>query len=78
VIYAEYPKELHELAGRQVLAQLIKLEREGRVARTVRGDGASYELVDPHPCERCGRPALPRSRLCQQCSMAVLQEGPAG
>src|SRR5438105_1969359 len=32
VIYAEYPPELHELAGRQVLAHLVKLEREGRVA----------------------------------------------
>jgi glyoxylase-like metal-dependent hydrolase (beta-lactamase superfamily II) len=76
LIYAEYPVELHELAGRQVLAQLIKLEREGRVARSGSGDDARYEIVEPRDCERCGRPAMPRSRYCGQCSLAVLQEGP--
>src|SRR5205823_4087797 len=47
LIYAEYPVELHELAGRQVLAQLLKLEREGRVARRGAGDAARYELIEP-------------------------------
>ena len=64
VIYAEYPPELHELAGRQVLAQLMKLEREGRVAHVGPPDKAAYELVEARDCERCGRPALPRSRYC--------------
>ena len=77
IIYAEYPTELHELAARQVLAQLIKLEREGRVARYGHGDTARYELSEPRECERCGRPAMPRSRYCSRCSVAVLQEGPA-
>ena len=77
VIYAEYPPELHELASRQVLAQLIKLEREGRVARIGPADNGRYEVVEPHPCQRCGKPALPRSRYCGQCSLTVLQEGPA-
>jgi glyoxylase-like metal-dependent hydrolase (beta-lactamase superfamily II) len=77
VIYAEYPPELHELAGRQVMAQLVKLEREGRVARRGRDDKAKYELIEPKACERCGRPAMPRSRFCGRCSMAVLQEGPS-
>ncbi len=75
-IYAEYPPELHELAGRQVLAQLMKLEREGRVAHTGPPERAAYELVVARDCERCGRPALPRSRFCGRCSLVVLQEGP--
>jgi glyoxylase-like metal-dependent hydrolase (beta-lactamase superfamily II) len=76
LIYAEYPRELHELAGRQILAQLVKLEREGRVSHTGPAERAKYELVVARDCERCGRPALPRSRLCGRCSMAVLQERP--
>jgi len=75
VIYAEYPPELHELAGRQVLAQLAKLEHEGRVTHRGQPETASYELVELHDCERCGRPALPRSRYCGRCSLVVLQEG---
>jgi glyoxylase-like metal-dependent hydrolase (beta-lactamase superfamily II) len=77
-IYAEYPVELHELAARQVLAQLVKLEREGRVARRGTGDDATYETMEPRPCERCGRPAMPRSRYCSRCSLTVLQEEPGG
>ena len=76
VIYAEYPPELHELAGRQVLAQLVKLEREGRVAHRGPQESAAYELVEARACERCGRPALPRSKYCGRCSLVVLQEGP--
>jgi glyoxylase-like metal-dependent hydrolase (beta-lactamase superfamily II) len=76
VIYAEYPPELHGLAERQVLAQLFKLEREGRVARTGPAEKATYEVVVPRECQRCGRPAMPRSRYCARCSAVVLQEGP--
>jgi glyoxylase-like metal-dependent hydrolase (beta-lactamase superfamily II) len=77
VIYAEYPKELHELAARQVLAQLQKLEREGRVAHRGPPERASYEIVVSQACQRCGRPALARSRFCGRCSLTVLQERPA-
>jgi glyoxylase-like metal-dependent hydrolase (beta-lactamase superfamily II) len=73
-IYAEYPEELHQVAARSVLAHLIKLEREGRVVRSGAGDEARFALVDVHPCERCGRPAMPRSRLCRTCSFGLLQE----
>ena len=76
VIYAEYPPELHELAGRQVLAQLLKLEREGRVTHVGPPETAKYQLVELRDCERCGRPALPRSRYCGRCSLVVLQEEP--
>jgi glyoxylase-like metal-dependent hydrolase (beta-lactamase superfamily II) len=64
-------------AARSVLAHLLKLEREERVARTVRGGQPRFALVDPKPCERCGRPARPGSRFCRRCALAVLQEGPA-
>jgi len=77
VIYAEYPPELQELAARQVLAQLAKLDKEGRILRVGTGDKATYDVVEPRACERCGRPATPRSRFCRRCSLTVLQEGPA-
>jgi glyoxylase-like metal-dependent hydrolase (beta-lactamase superfamily II) len=76
VIYAEYPVALHELAARQVLAQLTKLEREGRVARKGNAETGTYEVVEPKACERCGKPAMPRSRYCARCSAVVMQEGP--
>jgi glyoxylase-like metal-dependent hydrolase (beta-lactamase superfamily II) len=76
VIYAEYPPELHELAGRQVLAQLLKLEREGRVAHVGPPETAKYQLLEVRNCERCGRTAMPRSRYCGRCSLIVLQEEP--
>lgn len=75
-IYRDYPSELHPVAARSVLAHLIKLEREGRVVHTGSGDGARFVLAEVNPCERCGRPAMPRSRLCSRCSLDVLQEVP--
>ena len=53
---------------------MAKLEREHRVAHTGAGDQAAYALAVSRPCERCGRPALPRSRFCRRCSLDVLQE----
>ena len=76
VIYAEYPVELHELAARQVLSQLAKLEREGRVARKGPAETGTYEVVEPRSCQRCGKPAMPRSTYCARCSAVVMQEGP--
>ena len=42
-IYAAYPRELRELAARSVLAHLLKLSAEGRVAQRGRGDAATWE-----------------------------------
>jgi glyoxylase-like metal-dependent hydrolase (beta-lactamase superfamily II) len=64
------------VASRSVLAHLLKLEREGRAARTGPAGEGRFVLVEQKPCERCGRPAGAGSRLCRQCGMAVLQEGP--
>jgi len=76
-IYADYPEDVRPLAARSVLAHLIKLEREGRVARTGAGDRVRFFRAQTHPCARCGRPARGRSPLCDRCSVDVLQEGPA-
>jgi glyoxylase-like metal-dependent hydrolase (beta-lactamase superfamily II) len=74
-IYAEYPPDVRPLAARSLLAQLLKLEGEGRVLRTGRGDDATWSSVQPRTCERCGRrPAMGRTKLCGPCSLAVLQD----
>ena len=76
-VYAdEIPQSLFEAAARSVLAHLLKLEREDRVARTARGGQPRFELVQTKPCERCGRPARRGSRYCRRCALAVLQEEP--
>jgi hypothetical protein len=69
-IYEDYPPELHPLAGRSVLAHLLKLEGEGRVEK-VKKDGES--LHAPTGIARCGA-GEGRGRLCGPCSLAVLQE----
>ena len=76
-IYAAYPPEVHELAARSVLAHLLKLSAEGRVAQTGRGDDARWEAVAPRSCERCGKPVKGRARYCGTCSLILLQEGTA-
>jgi glyoxylase-like metal-dependent hydrolase (beta-lactamase superfamily II) len=74
-IYAEYPPDVRPLAARSVLSHLLKLEGEGRVLRTGRGDDATWSSVQPKTCERCGRrPAMGRTKLCGPCSLAVLQD----
>jgi glyoxylase-like metal-dependent hydrolase (beta-lactamase superfamily II) len=73
-IYAAYPSEVHPLAARSVLAHLLKLEGEGRVARTGKGDAALWTVIGPRACERCGRPVKGRARLCVPCSLALLQD----
>jgi glyoxylase-like metal-dependent hydrolase (beta-lactamase superfamily II) len=72
----EVSSSMFPAASRSVLAHLLKLEREDRVARTVRGGVPRFALVEPKACERCGRPARPGSRFCRRCALAVLQEGP--
>lgn len=63
---------MHPAGARSVLAHLLKLEREGRVARR----GSGFVLAEPRDCERCGRPAAPRSRFCDRCGLELLQEAP--
>jgi glyoxylase-like metal-dependent hydrolase (beta-lactamase superfamily II) len=75
-IYAEYPAEVHVLAGRSVLAHLLKLENEGRVVHEGRGGDAAWLIVaKPKSCARCGRPVRGRARYCASCSVILLQEG---
>jgi ribonuclease/clavin/mitogillin len=45
IIYAAYPATLHAAAGQSVGAHLLKLEREGRVRRDGRADGAPTEVA---------------------------------
>jgi glyoxylase-like metal-dependent hydrolase (beta-lactamase superfamily II) len=73
----EVPEEMFPVAARSVLAHLLKLEREGRVARTGRPRDERFRAVDPRACDRCGRPAVPGSRYCRRCALEMLQEGPA-
>ncbi len=74
-IYAGYPAELVELAGRSVLAHLLKLETEGRAAKRTTSGVQRWRVVEPKICERCGRrPVKGRAKLCGPCSVAVLQE----
>ena len=78
VIYEDYPADLHTLAARSVLAQLIKLEGEGRASRSGKGDYATWELTPPRECVRCGRPVKGRARYCDTCTFVILQEGSRG
>ena len=73
-IYGDYPFELHPLAARSVLAHLLKLEAEGRVARSRTDGNVRFSRSEPRACARCGRPVKGRARLCGPCSLAVLQE----
>ncbi|HEU4528615.1 MAG TPA: MBL fold metallo-hydrolase [Actinomycetota bacterium] len=73
-IYGDYPVELHPLAARSVLAHLLKLEAEGRVAPSRTDGGVRFSRSEPRACARCGRPVKGRARLCGPCSLAVLQE----
>jgi glyoxylase-like metal-dependent hydrolase (beta-lactamase superfamily II) len=75
IVYESYPAEMHELAARSVLAQLLKLGGEGRAVRSGTGDGATWQGIVPRECERCGRSVRGRARYCSTCSLVILQEG---
>jgi glyoxylase-like metal-dependent hydrolase (beta-lactamase superfamily II) len=75
-VYQEYSPELFPVAERQVLAHLLKLEREGIAERMGSGEAPAFTLVRGRPCDRCGRPAMAHSRLCRRCSLDALQEEP--
>jgi len=47
-IYRSYPKELHPVAARSVLAHLLKLERDGMVSRSTRSGTDAFELATEH------------------------------
>jgi len=72
----DVPEAMFRHAERSVLAHLLKLEREGRVARTGRLSDNRFVAVQQKPCARCGRPAAVGSSLCRRCSLDALQEGP--
>jgi len=74
-VYAEYPADVRPLAARSVLAHLIKLENEGRAARSGKGEGARWSATEARDCARCGRPVKGRGRYCASCSLVLLQEG---
>jgi len=76
-IYVDYPPEVRPLAARSVLAHLLKLQTEGRVARSGTGEDATWGTVAPRACARCGRPVRGRARYCSTCSLVILQEGAA-
>lgn len=73
-IYADHPPEVHALAARSTLANLLKLEVEGQVDKRVKDGITRWSRIEPRSCERCGRPVRGRGRLCGSCSVAVLQE----
>ena len=72
-IYASYPEEVHELAGRTVTAHLLKLEHDGAVRKNGRGASQTWVRQEPAACARCGRPVRGRGRYCGSCSLALLQ-----
>ena len=72
-IYTDHPEDVRELAARSVTAHLAKLETDGRVAATGRGDRRTWAVSEPRTCARCGRPVTGRARYCGSCSLALLQ-----
>jgi glyoxylase-like metal-dependent hydrolase (beta-lactamase superfamily II) len=74
IVYEGYPPDVLDLAGRSVLAHLLKLDAEGRVDKTTKGGVARYSRSEPRSCARCGRPVRGKARLCGPCSLATLQE----
>lgn len=72
-IYAEYPKDVLELAARSVLAHLLKLDAEGRIEKSSKGGEVRYTRIEPRMCARCGRPVRGKARFCGACSLAMLQ-----
>ena len=80
IVPVVYGKEIDEAmfpaAARSVLAHLIKLEREGRVARTGMAKDERFVLVGDRTCARCQRPAMAGSKFCSVHMLTALQEGP--
>jgi glyoxylase-like metal-dependent hydrolase (beta-lactamase superfamily II) len=76
-IYAAYPPDVRPLAARLVTAHLMKLEAEGRAAKNGRGADATWTLLEPRSCARCGRPVKGRGNYCGSCLLTMLQEGHA-
>jgi glyoxylase-like metal-dependent hydrolase (beta-lactamase superfamily II) len=73
LIYAEYPRDVLELAARSVLAHLLKLDAEGRIEKSSKDGDVRYTKIEPRVCARCGRPVRGKARFCGACSLAMLQ-----
>ncbi|HWL91241.1 MAG TPA: MBL fold metallo-hydrolase [Actinomycetota bacterium] len=73
VIYADHPKEVHPLAARSLLANLLKLADEGRAERSGKADNGPWTASTPRTCQRCGRRVKGKARYCSSCSLAMLQ-----
>jgi glyoxylase-like metal-dependent hydrolase (beta-lactamase superfamily II) len=73
---SEVDESMYPVAARSLLAHLLKLEREGRVARTGRAKDERFVLAGDRTCARCPRPAMPGSKFCSRHMLAALQEGP--
>jgi glyoxylase-like metal-dependent hydrolase (beta-lactamase superfamily II) len=76
-IYVDYPPEARPLAARSVTAHLLKLEAGGKAAKNGRGTAATWTLLEPRSCARCGRPVKGRGNYCGSCLLTMLQEGHA-
>jgi glyoxylase-like metal-dependent hydrolase (beta-lactamase superfamily II) len=74
-IYSEYPADVLPLAVRSVTAHLIKLEAEGKATKSGRAAVATWTLLEPRSCARCGRPVKGRGNYCGSCLLTMLQEG---
>jgi glyoxylase-like metal-dependent hydrolase (beta-lactamase superfamily II) len=72
-IYAEYSKDVLDLAARSVLAHLLKLDAEGKIEKSSKGGEVRYTRIEPRMCSRCGRPVRGKARFCGACSLAMLQ-----
>ncbi len=73
MIYADHPKDVHPLAARSVLAQLLKLADEGRAERIGKTEDGPWAAATPRTCQRCGRVVKGKARYCSSCSLAMLQ-----
>jgi glyoxylase-like metal-dependent hydrolase (beta-lactamase superfamily II) len=74
-IYAAYPEDVRSLAARSVLAHLLYLEGDRRVAREGHGVAQRWSLATPKSCARCGRPITGAGTYCRRCLVDMLQGG---
>jgi glyoxylase-like metal-dependent hydrolase (beta-lactamase superfamily II) len=72
-IYAAYREDVRPLAARSVLAHLLYLEGEHRVARDGHGVAQRWSLATPKSCARCGRPITGAGTYCRRCLVDMLQ-----
>ena len=76
-IYAAYPPEVRELAARSVLAHLLKLSAEGRVAQRGRGDDGHVGGDGPSLVRAVRQARGGPGALLRHVQLDLLQEGSA-